>query len=218
MKPASGRSRVLDPLERFSEIVFGLVMVLSFTCALGVADSSREDVRAMLVGALGCNLAWGLIDAVFYLIGRLCEHGRNRSVLLSARRAGSPEHARRVIADALPAVVAEALGPADLDRVRARLDTLPEPSARPRLAAEDWRGAAGVFLLVFLSTLPVIVPFILMRDAWLALRVSNVVAIAMLFGAGFMLAGHAGLRRVRTGLAMVVVGALLVGIAIALGG
>jgi hypothetical protein len=57
MSPRITSTRVLDPLERFSEIVFGLIMVLSFTCALSVAEAGREGVRAMFIGAIGCNLA-----------------------------------------------------------------------------------------------------------------------------------------------------------------
>ena len=57
-----------------------------------------------------------------------------------------------------------------------------------------------------------------MHDARLALRISNGIAIAMLFGAGFMLAGYAGVRRIPTGLAMVAIGAVLVALTIALGG
>src|SRR5205085_6595279 len=106
----------------------------------------------------------------------------------------------------------------DFDRVRQHLKQLPEPAERPRFSAENWRGAAGVFLLVFLSTLPVIVPFIFMHDARFALRISNGIAIAMLFATGYMLAGYAGMRRVRTRLAMVAIGALLVSLPTALGG
>ena len=218
MTPATSRTRILDPLERFSEIVFGLIMVLSFTCAISVAEIGREDVRAMLIGALGCNLAWGIIDAAFYLISCLTEQGRNATILRNVQRAATPAQAQQIIADALPPAVAEALQPAEFDRVREHLKQLPEPAERPRLSGENWRGALGVFLLVFLSTLPVIVPFIFMHDARLALRISNGIAIAMLFGAGSMLAGYAGMRRVPTGLAMVAIGAVLVGLTIALGG
>ena len=38
-------------------------MVLTFTGSLSVAEAGRDDVRTMLIGALGCNLAWGIIDA-----------------------------------------------------------------------------------------------------------------------------------------------------------
>lgn len=218
MKNQNESARVLNPLERFSEIVFGLIMVLTFTCALSVADPAREDVRAMLIGAIGCNLAWGIIDAVFYLLACLAGHGRNVVLLRSVQEAADPVHARQTIAEALPSKVAEALQPSDFDRIHAHLSQLPAPDGRARLTGTDWRGALGVFLLVFLSTLPVVLPFIFVHQARLALRISNAVAIVMLFWAGHMLARYAGLRRVPTGLTMVAIGVLLVGIAIALGG
>jgi hypothetical protein len=114
MTPTTGRTRILDPLERFSEIVFGLVMVLSFTCAMSVAEAGREDVRAMLIGALGCNLAWGVIDAAFYVISCLAERGRNITILREVRRAATPAAGQKLIAEALPSVVAEALEPANI--------------------------------------------------------------------------------------------------------
>jgi hypothetical protein len=211
-------TRVLDPLERFSEIVFGLIMVLSFTCALSVAEAGREDVRAMFIGAIGCNLAWGIIDAAFYLIACLTGRGRQALLLRTVQQAANPEQARQTIHDALPAKIAEALQPADLDRIHTHLKQTPSPEERPALAGEDWRGALGVFLLVFASTFPVVLPFLFVSEARLALRISNGIAIAMLFGAGHMLAGHGGLRPVRTGLAMVAIGIVLVAITIALGG
>jgi hypothetical protein len=55
--------RILDPVDRVSEILFGLIMLLTFTGSLSVAEAGREDIRTMLIGALGCNLAWGIIDA-----------------------------------------------------------------------------------------------------------------------------------------------------------
>jgi hypothetical protein len=218
MKPDSTRSRILDPLERFSEIVFGLIMVLSFTCAISVAEAGRDDVRGMLIGAIGCNLAWGIIDAAFYLISCLVERGRNATVLRNVKRAVTPEEARQFISDALPSAIAEALPAIALDDIREHLKQTPETAEHARFTPESWRGAFGVFLLVFLSTLPVVFPFIFIHDARLALRISNAVAITMLFGAGHMLARYAGLRRIRTGLAMVAIGVVLVGLTIALGG
>lgn len=211
-------TRVLDPLERFSEIVFGLIMVLSFTCAISVAEAGREDVRAMFIGAIGCNLAWGIIDAAFYLIACLTERGHQTKLLRTVQQSTDAAQARQTIADALPPRVAEALQTSDFDRIHAHLNQLPPPPERPALTGEDWRGGLGVFLLVFLSTLPVVVPFMFMHEAYLAVRLSNAIAIAMLFGAGYMLAGYAGMHRVRTGLCMVAIGAVLVALTIALGG
>ena len=76
-----------------------------------------------------------------------------------------------------------------------------------------------MFLLVFLSTFPVVIPFFLITsDAKLALRLSNGIAILLLFVTGYAFGRHAGRTAWRTGLAMVVIGATLVGIAIRLGG
>jgi hypothetical protein len=50
---------VLDPMERISEVLFGLIMVLTFTSSLSIASADRASTRSMLIAALGCNLAWG---------------------------------------------------------------------------------------------------------------------------------------------------------------
>src|SRR5437660_12814019 len=110
--------RVLEPIDRVSEILFGLIMVLSFTGSLSVAEAGRDDVRLMLIGALGCNIAWGIIDGILYLMDCLSERGRDIRALRAARTAAAPEEAHRVIAQALPPVVAATLGPAEYETVR----------------------------------------------------------------------------------------------------
>jgi VIT1/CCC1 family predicted Fe2+/Mn2+ transporter len=83
---------------------------------------------------------------------------------------------------------------------------------------DDWAGALAVFLLVFLSTFPIVVPFLLLGNLHLALRLSNGIALAMLFMTGWVLARHGGHNPLWSGLAMMLVGIVLVGITIALGG
>lgn len=212
------RVRVLNPLERFSEIVFGLIMVLSFTGALSVVEAGREDVRTLFIGAIGCNLAWGIIDAVFYLIACLTETGRNATLLRRVQQCAGFAQSREIIASVIPPKVAEALLPADFERIHEHLKQLPRPAERLWLTGRNWLGAAAVFLLVFLSTFPVVIPFLFIHDVKLAMRISNGVAIAMLFGAGQMLANYAGMRRIATGLVIVAIGAVLVALTIALGG
>src|SRR6476659_2244511 len=106
--------RVLEPIDRLSEVLFGLIMVLTFTGSLSVAEAGRDDVRTMLIGALGCNLAWGIIDAMLYLMGSLAEKGRGLLTLRAVRRATDPQEAHRLISDALPSVVASILESAEL--------------------------------------------------------------------------------------------------------
>lgn len=209
---------VLEPMERISEILFGLIMALTFTCTLGVATADNIQVQAMLFGALGCNLAWGIIDAGVYLLARLNNQGRKILMLRAMRQASDLAAAQRIIADALPPLVASVLPPEQLESIRQKLHQLPEPPWRPTLTKPDWIGALGLCLLSFLSTFPIVIPFIFVSDARLALRVSNGVAIVMLFFCGYVFGYRSGLRPWAAGLSMVAVGGGLVGVAIALGG
>lgn len=209
---------VLEPMERISEILFGLVMVLTLTCSLSVATSGQEEVRTVLLGALGCNLAWGIIDGVFYLLGCFSERGRGIVALRAVRRAADPAEAHSIIADAMPPLLASTLTSAEFELMRQRLNQLPEPLSRPTLTKHNWLGALAVFLLVFLSTLPVVIPFLFIDQARIALHVSNGIAIVMLFLTGYGFGRYAGHRPWRMALSMVIIGAALVGITRALGG
>ena len=123
-----------------------------------------------------------------------------------------------MIAEALPPVLASVFEPQELERVRHRLLELPEPSEHVRLSRSDWLGALGVFFLVFLSTFPVAVPFLVMHSAMAAVRVSNGVAVVMLFAMGLAYGRHVGATPLAFGIAMVALGIVLVALTIALGG
>jgi len=210
--------RVLDPIDRVSEVLFGLIMVLTFTGSLSVAEAGRDDVRTMLIGALGCNVAWGIIDAMLYLMGCLAEKGQSLTTHWAVRKATDPQKAQRLIADALPPVVASILEPGELATMHGRLMQLPEPPQRARLTKDDWQGAIAVCLIVFVSTFPVVIPFIFMRNVGPAMRVSNAIAIVMLFLTGYAFGRMTGRHPWLVGIAMVVLGSVLVGMTMALGG
>ena len=212
------RRGLLEPLDRISEILFGLIMVLTVTGSFSVLAANRRDVRNMLLVALGCNVAWGVIDAVFYLLQRFGEQGRGIVALRALHKTTDKVEARDIISETLPPFLASALSPAEFEEIWQRLATVSDPPKRPELSKDDWLAALGIFLLVFLSTFPVVVPFLCLKDAKLALRASNGVAIAMLFTCGHAFGGYAGRRRWLTGLLMVLLGGGLVGIAIVLGG
>jgi hypothetical protein len=214
---AKSADRILEPMDRISEVLFGLIMALTFTLTLGVVTADTIQVRTMLLGALGCNLAWGIIDASVFLMARFNQRGRSATQLGAMRAAADVSDAHRIIAEALPPLLASALPPDLLELIRQRLLHLPE-SEGPRLTKRDWLGAIGICLLSFLSTFPIVIPFILIGDARLALRLSNAVAIGMLFVCGYAYGRCAGFRPWAAGLSMVAVGAALVGVAIALGG
>jgi len=216
--PRATPARLLSPIDRVSEVLFGLIMVLTFTGSLSISEAGRDDVRAMLIGALGCNLAWGIIDGILYVMGALAEESRNLMALRAVRASRDPEEARQLISDALPPLVASVLQPAEVDSLRQRLGGLPAPPERVPVDRRMFLGGLAVCLWVFVTTFPVAIPFIVMQDAHRALRVSNAVAIAMLFVAGWVFGRITSRSPWLMGIAMVTIGLVLTGLTMALGG
>lgn len=216
--PRKPRNRLLDPIERVSEVLFGLIMALSFTCAISAAESGEEAVNTMLIGAIGCNIAWGLIDGVIYLVSNLTQRAHGLAMLRALRGTNDPRQARDIISKALPPLVAHTMDDGDFEALHRKLGQISDLPAVPRLGKDDFIGAVGVFLLCFLATFPVVIPFVFMKNALEALRVSNGIALIMLFIAGYSLGHYAQHRPLRTGVSMMLIGSVLVALTIALGG
>lgn len=217
-KPETTRKSALEPIERLSEVLFGLIMALTFTGSLSVATADRAEVKTVLIGAIGCNLAWGLIDAIMYLMSGLHQRGLDLRTVMAVRSAPVPGEAHRVIRENVPEIVAQELHPDVLERIRLRIVNEVPAAARPRLDMGHLRGALGVFLIVVASTFPVIVPFIFVNEISAAMRLSNAVAVIMLAFVGFAYGKASGLSPWWTSLVMVLLGSVLVALTIALGG
>ena len=211
------RGRLLDPIERVSEIIFGLIMAVTIVGSLSIASAGQNETRTVMMAALGCNLAWGLVDAVMYLVRTLTERTRNIALAKQVIGADS-DTAHRLIMAELPGAVATITGPDEVEGMRRRLLDLPL-SHRAGLNREDYLAAIGIFLLVVVATFPVVVPFLVTDDVALAMKLSRGITLVMLFAAGFFLGRHAAHRHpVRTGFSMLFLGAALIVAVKALGG
>ena len=217
-KLAEASETALDPVYRASEVIFGLLMAMSFIGSISVATDGREEVRTLLVAALGCNLAWGLVDAVMHLVARKTESRRNRALLQKLHGGVTdPAAGRALVADEMPAPLAASIGEEGLEQIRQRLAVHP-PVAVRGLTGRDVGDAIVVFFLVVLSTFPLVIPFMLTDDTARALLWSRLVALGMLFLAGAMLARYSSGNPWLNGLVMATVGALLMAAIMALGG
>lgn len=213
-----GEGRLIEPIDRISEVLFGLFMVLTFTGTLSVATAGRDDVRLMLIAAIGCNIAWGFVDGVMYVLRTLVSRAREATFARAVRGASQPELAHRLIASQVGPMAA-GLDASGLERVRQWIVDQPPPLAgRVRMKWQDLRGAVGIFLLVFASTFPPVLPFVFIADLPLAMRVSSAIAITMLFLCGYGWGRYGGLSPWRAGTVMVLLGVTVEVIVIALGG
>ena len=213
--------RHLDPGDSLSEILFGLVMTLTFTLGAGILVREDPDAwRELLIATIGCNLAWGIIDGAFYVSGSIFERGRLARVGRQVRAAGSDEAAAGLVAEELDGLLGhtdDAAERGDLYQRIARHVRASQPRA-PFIERSDLYGAFASFWLVFFSSIPAALPFAFVHDAWIALRISNAILILLLFAIGWRWAAHTTLRPWLTGLTFMVAGVVLVVIAIALGG
>lgn len=209
---------VLDPVSRISEVIFGLIMVLTFTGSISVATAGREEIRVILWAALGCNVAWGIVDAFMYLMSLMLERGDAAAALRKVQHAENTGEAANVMKDYLPPVLIEVMQPAQYESLRMELRALPPAPTRIPLFWPDVKAAIYIFFLVALSTLPCSLPFIFITDIGVAMRVSNWIALALLFATGYMLGRHTGYNSLLLGVVVAALGALLVLMTIALGG
>ena len=216
--PAPDREPLLSPVDRISEILFGLFMALTFTGAVSVAESGKEELRTMFITALGCNLAWGLVDGVMYLVRTVTDRGRGLTLLHSVRGAADPQAGRAVIEQSLSRVGASLLSSAEVEAIRGRILAETTVPPRPRLMGKDLLAALSIFLLVVGATFPVVLPFAFMQDVGMAKNVSRAIALLMLFLGGLGLGRYAGYGSWKAGLMMAGVGAALVVAINALGG
>ena len=217
--PPEKRERVLDTVERVSEMCFGLFMALTFVGAVSVATAGQDDpARTMLVTALGCNLAWGLVDAVMYLVRTITTRGRKITTMLAVRKAPDAASGVKVLREAMPPLARTLMSDAELEAIRMRLIAMTTLPDKPHLHGQDWLGALGIFVIVVATTFPVALPFVIIKDLPLAMLISRVLTIAMLFGGGFALGRFAGYGGWKEGLSMTALGLALTVAIIALGG
>jgi VIT1/CCC1 family predicted Fe2+/Mn2+ transporter len=214
----SPREPILNPVERVSEVLFGLFMALTFVGAVSVAESGRAEVRALLAAALGCNLAWGLVDAVMYLVRTVADRGKSLTLIRSVRAATDSETARALIKRSVTSAVVRLLTDTEIEAIRQRIVALPSPPERPTLKSNDLLAGLAVFLLVVAATFPVAVPFLIIDDIGWAKGLSRAIALAMLFFGGLALGRYAGYGSWKAGLMMAGLGAAVVAAVMTLGG
>lgn len=210
--------RALDPIDRSSEVLFGLIMVLTFTGSISVASDGRAEIKELLWAALGCNLAWGIVDAVMFLMSSVLTRGHGISTLKKLRLTTDKIAARNLLIDELPPLISSVFKPEEIDQFKERLLKLEDLPKANLLTSTEYRAAILIFILVFAGTFPVALPFIFLTNTALALRLSNGIALLILFIGGSSVAKYSGFHPYFTGTILTLLGIILVAITMALGG
>lgn len=212
--------RNLDPGSRLGEVLFGLIMTLTFVLGARIFwEGDAFSARDLLIATVGCNVAWGIIDGVLLVIGRVFDRSR-LARLGRLIRASDDVAATSIVADELDETLAPISSEAKRlefyrDVVRSVRSATPR-SPRPR--AEDWLAAIAVFWLVVFVNMPALLPFFFIDDPFVALRASNAILTGLVFVVGYRWGSATGMSPWGTGLALASLCLALVLIAIPLGG
>src|SRR5262249_12865800 len=150
---------------------FGLIMALTFT--LGAALSAGYD-RRLLLAAVGCNVAWGIIDGVLFMLSTRFERSRRHRLARAIRQARDEDSAVALIRSELEPLLESVAQLADRDRLYRGVNALirHSPAVRTAFTQEDWMAGLSVFVLVAATSLPAAIPFLVLPDAQIALRAS----------------------------------------------
>jgi hypothetical protein len=211
--------RYLDPADRLGEILFGLIMALGITGAVRLGRAEADN-RALFTDIFGCNLAWAVVDGVMYVLGGLFDRGRKARLMRDVLKAPSEAAALERIGNEFDGPLMDLTTPAE----RAQLShwvlavLRRDPPVVPTLHRDDVLGGVAAGLLIVLATFPIVLPYLVVPDPNLAVRISNLIALTLLFLVGAWWGRVVGGHPIRIAAGLTLVGLTLVLLTIALGG
>ncbi len=213
--------RYLDPSETLLEVLFGLIMALTITTGARLL-SPRADIVGLelALALLGCNVAWGVIDAAFYLLGTLFNRNRRLQFVKKLQAASNDAQALSIVRDEFDLRDEPSMRAEDRASLHASLLELfrHAGTARARLRRDDWIAAILIAVLVSATAIPGLIPLLLLQDGFVALRVANALQVGLLFLVGYWWAHYSGGNRGQIGLSVALLGTALVLVAVPLGG
>lgn len=219
----------LDPIDALFAVFFSILIALLFTLSYAILISrgliesafSREYGRELSVAILGVVTVWAVIDGVVYVLGEVLTRRERYRLLQYVQTSSTDESAIEAIADELDFI----LEPITTDEQRYALyadirDHLAQ--AEPRavgLQREDVTGAVVFVLVSIAAIVPSLLPLLLLPDnTTLALCISNVFSLLVIFATGYSWGIHTESGPWKTGLLLASICLVLVLFAIALGG
>ena len=206
---------ILSPSDRHSEMLFGLIMVLAIT---GTVWIGTHSTKAIISAGIGACVAWGIVDGIIYVYSSLLERGRIALAAQEASTCTGEGCDLRAIKEELEGTIVDTLGERERHEVAQHILMRLKPvENRTSVNKDDILGGIAAGMLVFVSGVPPLIPFIFLDGIW-ALRLSSVIGFVMLYAIGYRWGGYVGRSRFWTGVTMMSVGIAITGVVIALGG
>jgi hypothetical protein len=228
-KTSSYLGKILDPIDRMSETIFSILIVLIFTLAYraySLLPNNNDifvltDSIAIFRAALGAVVAWGIIDAIMYAILSFFERKDLVRFVNEIKSNPTDPAGLQIIAEEFDHLFEPITEEAQRISIYTQIhqaikDTQPK---RIKLEKEDILGAGAVFIAAIVAVIPSLAPLVIFRDNLrLALLLSNLFSFLMLFFTGYRWGKHSRHKPLVTGLIIMSIAILMVILAIPLGG
>lgn len=156
LKNLARENSVLNPIDRISEVLFGLIMVLTFTSAISVSTSGKQEISELLWAALGCNLAWAFVDVIMFLLNILLERGHSLKALREIKQTKTDEESAEILKEEIQPLIKALLTKEEMLKLASRVKALPSSDVRVILTSGDYVAGFQIFMLVFYAHSPLL--------------------------------------------------------------
>jgi VIT1/CCC1 family predicted Fe2+/Mn2+ transporter len=213
--------RYLSPSERLTEVIFGIIMALTVTSSLRLALGTSASARVTIATTtLGNNLAWGIVDAVIYLLVIIFERHRERQLVQKIKRSKDKATAINSVRRDLKDTLVEVMPKTAREHVYEHIAEVLERSKpeKVKLTRKDLLGALASFALVFSVAIPIVLPYLLLPNKVEIIYSTDIIAIGLLFLVGYLWAQYTNWNKFLTGFIFVLIGVVISVVTVFLGG
>lgn len=213
--------RYLSPSERLSEVIFGIIMALTVTSSLRIALGTSPSARVTIATTvLGNNLAWGIVDAVMFLLVIIFERHRERQLVEKIKRTKDKATAIKAVRRDLKDTLVEVMPKTAREHVYEHIAEVLERSKpeKVKLTRKDLLGALASFALVFSVAIPIVLPYLIFPTRAEMIYSSDIIATGLLFLVGYLWAYYTNWNKFLTGIIFVLIGVVISVVTVFLGG
>jgi VIT1/CCC1 family predicted Fe2+/Mn2+ transporter len=203
------------------EIVSGLFIVLIMTNGLTLfsKDSLSINRTFFVFVIVAVNLLWGIFDGLMLIFTNLLEEGRYNK-MISRIKSSDKKLATELIKNELGDTI---INRCDKETREQLIETVlnnfsSTPSAifkKPKISQNDIIAALICTFFVFLPCIVILPFFLLINNLTLAILVSNIISLGMLFAFGYKLGSCTDRNKIITGMIIMLIGLVIIIAAIA---
>lgn len=207
-----------------AEVMYGVIIAMTFTSSLrewGYPLVGDLVLHKTIVAALGCCIAWGIADGLFYLWERRYIIRQENRIIQISKSAQLDESAIPIIEEQLDDTILRNIPRLNRRQLYENLTRyLSTVDVREKLSPRDCITIIlGTLIRSSAAGVIIVIPFFVIHNVGHALSISNLAGILLLFGVGYCRAPDKDFfSKVLFGFGTSFIGIMIAAITVVLGG